>query len=462
MNDHKFTILAPAGCDREMQYVISWVFDDVLGIPFKVMFEQNYQNFEITHGGSARKLVIDGSFVRQTKSEWLKPQSLCCYSEADIPFLDRRVACLYGKQLDSGLWLNESDDLTELGIDLFGSLFFLMSRYEEAVTLSRDFHGRFIAADSVVPVSVIASRAIGNELIELLWKLLSRSFPFLTRKLRCFRVLPSHDIDHPSYYAGRHWTVITKSTLKLAYNERDVLLPLNHMCGAGMHYLGNYGMDPWQTHEWIMDQSEAIDTRSAFYYIPEVTNEKMDSGLDLCHPQVKMQIKRIHERGHEIGLHPGYLTMENPLMIGSGASKLRRLLYELGISQNEIGGRQHFLKWSTPQSAIAWQQAGLQYDSSLGYAELAGFRCGLCYEYPLYDLYARQSLELRERPLVVMECSVIDKRYEGLGHGGQAFDRMSALKAECRKYHGDFTILWHNHRFTDRRERRLYRAVLDE
>lgn len=461
MKDYKFTILAPAGCDKEMQHVISWVFDEVFGIPAKVIFEPNCRNFEISHGDSDRKLVIDGSFVHQTKNHWLKSQSLCSYSEADIPSLDRRVACLYGKQLESGLWLNKVESLTELGIDVFGSLFFLMSRYEEAVTLSRDFHGRFVAADSVVPVSVIASRAIGNELIELLWELLMRSFPFLKRKSRCFRVIPSHDIDHPSYYAGRHWMGVTKSTLKLAYNERDVLLPLNHLYGAGMRYFENYGMDPWQTHEWIMNQSEGIGTRSAFHYIPEVTDAKMDWGLDLFHPQVKGQIKRIHERGHEIGLHPGYLTMENPRMIESGASKLRRLFDELGVRQNEIGGRQHFLRWSTPLSAIAWQQAGLQYDSSLGYAELAGFRCGLCYEYPLYDLYAREPLELRERPLVLMECSVIDKRYEGLGHDAQAFDRMSALKAECRKYHGDFTILWHNHRFTDRRERRLYRAVLN-
>ena len=103
----------------------------------------------------------------------------------------------------------------------------------------------------------------------------------------------------------------------------------------------------------------------------------------------------------------------------------------------------------------------MNYDSSLGFADHAGFRCGLCYEFPMYDLTNRRPLEIRQRPLVLMECSVIDSRYQGLGTSSEAFDYMLELKNECRKYNGDFTILWHNQRFVSFAERELYKSIIE-
>jgi hypothetical protein len=60
-----------------------------------------------------------------------------------------------------------------------------------------------------------------------------------------------------------------------------------------------------------------------------------------------------------------------------------------------------------------------------------------------------------------MDCTVIDPHYMGLGTGEEALKVMTDLKDTCRKYHGDFTILWHNQRFTSKKERGLYTQVLD-
>ncbi len=71
-----------------------------------------------------------------------------------------------------------------------------------------------------------------------------------------------------------------------------------------------------------------------------------------------------------------------------------------------------------------------------------------------------RELALRLRPLVAMECTVIDPRYMALGTGSAAFDKFVELKRACRAVGGCFTLLWHNSRFTPV-ERELYRAVLD-
>jgi hypothetical protein len=64
---------------------------------------------------------------------------------------------------------------------------------------------------------------------------------------------------------------------------------------------------------------------------------------------------------------------------------------------------------------IAWGNAPRNYDTALSFADHAGFRCGSCDEYSVYDVVKQQPLKLTERPLIAMECSVMDKRCLGLG-----------------------------------------------
>ena len=93
-----------------------------------------------------------------------------------------------------------------------------------------------------------------------------------------------------------------------------------------------------------------------------------------------------------------------------------------------------------------WEQAAYDYDSSLGFAERIGFRCGICCEYQPYDLHERRPLELRERPLLVMDRSLFSPSYMGLTYEA-AHKAAAVIKERCRIYRGDFTVLWHNTEF---------------
>lgn len=95
------------------------------------------------------------------------------------------------------------------------------------------------------------------------------------------------------------------------------------------------------------------------------------------------------------------------------------------------------------------------------YAGHAGFRCGICYEYPAYDLKARQGLKLRVRPLIAMDCSILDDKYMGLGTGPKAYDFLNTLKVACKQFHGDFSLLWHNSRLVQADERNLYEYLIN-
>ena len=140
------------------------------------------------------------------------------------------------------------------------------------------------------------------------------------------------------------------------------------------------------------------------------------------------------------------------------------MLAEEGIDQPRLGGRQHFLRWETPTTARLWDDQGLDYDSTLSFADRPGFRCGTCRppseQGSLYDLHQRRPLRPRERPLIVMECTVIAERYLGLGYSDQALALMQGYRDTCHRFGGDFTLLWHNSHLSSAMDHWLYAALV--
>jgi len=111
--------------------------------------------------------------------------------------------------------------------------------------------------------------------------------------------------------------------------------------------------------------------------------------------------------------HPNYKPYQSLQQTKLEFKKLLKICEEEGIKQDQWGGRQHYLRWKLPITWRNWADAGLNYDSTLSFADHAGFRCGICYEYPVYDLKQRKQLKLTERPLIVMEDSVLGEQYMG-------------------------------------------------
>jgi hypothetical protein len=159
-------------------------------------------------------------------------------------------------------------------------------------------------------------------------------------------------------------------------------------------------------------------------------------------------------------LHPSYYSLNNPKQLQYEFDRLSQACSK--IDQSKFGGRQHYLRWDAKTTFSDWENAGLSYDSSLSYPEVAGFRAGICYEFSTYDLINRAKLNLKEVPLIVMESSVIDQQYMGLGTGDLALDYMLRLKKTCQKFNGNFCILWHNHRLVKKNELALYTKLLSQ
>ncbi|MDR5569615.1 polysaccharide deacetylase family protein [Paenibacillus larvae] len=158
-------------------------------------------------------------------------------------------------------------------------------------------------------------------------------------------------------------------------------------------------------------------------------------------------------------MHPSYHTYLHPYQIKREYERLRQVCEEEKICQQIWGGRQHYLRWSAPATWQVWEDAGLQYDSTVGYADRPGFRCGICREYPVFNLQTRRKLKLKERPLLVMEQSLLNKSYLGMEEE-KAFSHILRIASVCKRHNGQFTLLWHNSQLQRKEDRDLYERVL--
>lgn len=103
----------------------------------------------------------------------------------------------------------------------------------------------------------------------------------------------------------------------------------------------------------------------------------------------------------------------------------------------------------------------MDYDCTLGFADCVGFRCGVCYEYPVFDVLKREPLSLRERPLVIMERSLMSPLYMSLSED-DACETIVTLNSICREFNGIFTLLWHNSSLCTTSDKVLYRMIVDK
>lgn len=452
----------PAGYMPERKYVLRVLLGDFLGLTWRHEASDVDSSICIQRDGQPGEIRLPDVFFRQPESQWLSEESLPSKSLAqwdtrelasDITLVAPQIPMIYGNAQTTAL---VSGQLIDLPIDIFGSAFFMLSRYEEAVRPDRDNHGRFPAEASLARRAGFLDRPLVDEYVEILWAAMQRLWPGLQRKPLSPRTLVSCDVDSP-FLASDDWTRTLRRVGGDLLKRRSAGLAWQTITNHRRATRGDFSTDPHRRAiDWIMDVNERAGRPAAFYFIPENTDARLDNDFGLQSPRMRELLRHIHTRGHEIGVHPGYNTYRNPDAMGRTVDTMRRVLDEEGIRQPQLGGRQHFLRWETPTTARLWDDNGLDYDTTLSYADRPGFRCGTCREYPLYDVQQRRPLKLRERPLIVMECSVIAERYLGLGYSDEALNLMKKYRAICHHMHGDFTLLWHNSHLQNEADRRFY------
>lgn len=451
----------------ERRYIYDVLLQDFLGLEYQAEAEARRDVCITVTGSSPRSELILADCLFQTPEVgWLKPASLpgrplhlwdTREDRVDARLVSRRLPVVYGSRLSGGSFCEASRSKATLGLDVFGSAFFALTRYEEVVKQDRDARERFPSAASLAYQEGFLDRPIVNEYLEVLRWALERLWPGLRTRRRVFRMCLSHDLDRP--FCTRGLPLTLKGVINDIIGRRAPAVAGRRILSFARVQSGNLDADICNTFDFIMDLSEKHGLMSTFNFMTDRSGGAVDANYSMNDPWIRSLMRRMHERGHEVGLHTSYNTFDDPPRVQNEFARLRRIAESESIAQREWGGRQHYLRWNAPVTWQAWESAGLDYDSTLTFADHTGFRCGVCYEYRVFNLQTRTALKLRERPLIAMDASVLSKDYMGQSFE-QAAHNLAELKERCRLFDGDFTLLWHNNLLVQEGERELYRDLV--
>lgn len=458
-------VQTPKTLGSERDYILGVLLGNFLGLTWERAPGEG-TGVRITQTGALGSILLPDNLFSIVDSQWLTPSSLPARPLAhwdtrdlseDITLVKRTVPVIYG---DKEPRIKRDGDCIKLPIDIFGSSFFMLSRYEELVTAERDEHDRFPASASLAFKEGFLERPIVDEYVEVLWTAMKTLWPSLKRRERRGQTRVSHDVDRPSRYSFGNFRQFVRSVGGDVLKRGDVAaLWRGPRCRHGA-YGRLHSLDPFNTFDWLMDVSEEHGITSAFYFIPSTTYGAYEPQYDIDAPIIRTLIKQIHSRGHEVGLHPGYNTYRNPRRLADQADRLRNVCVEEGVTQNIRGGRMHYLQWSMDITPYAWEQSGMVYDSTLGYADHAGFRCGTSHDFPLFDLEGRRELNVIERPLIAMDGTVLSEKYMGFTGLAGCNVYLNLLRERCYQFEGCFNLLWHNSSLDSRKKKEKYKNVI--
>lgn len=461
----ELTVTLPAERLPERQYIWDVLLAEGLGLT--VRYRQGEGETTIRCDGADGCLTIRDGLLSTSREHWLTPRSLPARPlrrlAAPSAIRDRvpDVVALYGSGADGQAALVERAGGLGIEFDLAGSAFYMLTRYEEIVRTERDRHGRLPSEAMATVAEGLQRRAIVNEYLLLLSHAFEALWPSIRIKSRAYRVFLTHDVDSALFInRARSWTTLRATYGDVVY-RKDPGLAARRIASTVMKATRTGArLDVYNTYNLLMDLSEKKGLKSAFYFICG-GEPAVDGDYAIDSPWCLELLRSIAARGHEVGLHPSYASGERGGIVESEFRNLRNAAEQAGVRQAEWGGRHHYLRWNPTRSWREWAQAGLSYDSSIGFADIPGFRSGYCFDYPVFDVSSGSRLPLRERPLLVMEKTVFPDHPSSTS-GRDAVEACRDLALTCKRFGGDFTLLWHNSKICSRQQVTVYRQILDE
>jgi hypothetical protein len=400
---------------NERKYILDIIFNEFLGLEY--FLEIGSKNYEIELKN--KKIIIKDTFFNK-----------------------------YPKDLEY-LYLENIPNKIE-GLDIFAASFFMLTRWEEYVNKNRDSHNRFPATESLAYKQGFLDRPIVNEYVETLKGMLLKVDERIVFKKKDYQFFLTHDVDIPfKFYSLKGSIKTLAGDLLRRKNINKFIKNLRLFIDSRF----DYKKDPFNTFNFIFDINNKYEINSYFFFMGTGVT-KYDNAYAIKNYKTRQLIKEVKRNNNKIGLHSSYASYEDSRQFQKEKKEVESV-----VGSSMTCGRQHYLNFSVPKTWQNYEDASLLYDSTMGYADLPGFRSGVCYEYSVFNILTRKKLHLIEKPLIVMECTIFEERYMNL-QADKSYEEIIKYIDIIKKYRGEFTLLWHNNRLENKWQRELYIKVL--
>lgn len=314
----------------------------------------------------------------------------------------------------------EKDYYTELNFDLIQSAFFIVTGCEEIINRDGtfDIHSRYLIENRILYKENFLNKPIVNVYAYMLQQcLIYRGMIEAEKRPPAAYAHISHDVD---------WPYARKSEL-----EKELI----KNTGVEVKRKADIGFDI------ILETELKYDIHSSWFFKSGGSNLGYDRQYDMQDCVVKQLIRRLVQKGDEVGWHYSYNAAFDPIQF-----RREYHYFTESIESDTAYGRNHYLRYMIPETWRTYSDFGILYDATLGSAQHEGFIYGICTPFQLFDVVRGENLNVWEIPLTVMDGTVCMKTYRGM-NPKEVMETVDQLVQEVRKYGGVFSLLWHNTSF---------------
>ena len=317
--------------------------------------------------------------------------------------------------------------------DIFAASFYLISRYEEYLPHVKDIHGRYTAEQSLAFKYRFLEKPVVDIWAYKLLEVLKEKFPDYEYKKREYEFISTIDIDNA--YAYKYKSFVRR----VGGFFKDLLFFKLVNIWNRFAVTFNIKKDPFDTFQQIINIRKEKNIKTIFFFlIGDYTT--FDTNVSASKNKFRLLIKEMVDYAL-VGLHPSYFTMTNASLL-----KKEKLRLEGIINMPIQRSRQHYLRFSLPETYQNLIDLEVEEDYSMGYASNVGFRAGTCTPFYFYDLDFEIQTPLKVFPFALMDTTLND--YMKLTPR-QSLGRIRDLKNEVKAVNGSFITLFHNESLSD-------------
>lgn len=397
-----------------LQYIIDFIAGEFHADPFKITSSK--KDFA-SHDGAR----INYSENRITEAEiWVKPNGLLF--ESGIGKQNPECFTINGNKA----FFRTSGDYP---FDIFAASFYLLSRYEEYLPHTKDMYGRYAYENSLAYKEGFLNLPLVNFWLKDLRKLLTERFPQSPISNSQLTFLPTYDIDIAWSYKHkglqRNIGGMLRSLVKgqwSAIRER-------------LNVMRRKQKDPFDAFGWLNKLHEQYNLKPYYFFLVPEKRGRYDKNIPPSCSAMQRLI-RDHVIRYPIGIHPSWKSGDNVLLLKKEIETLSML-----IGSPVVSSRQHYIRFNLPGGYRRLIDNGIQFDFSMGYGSINGFRASVASPFYWYDLEKEQQSNLLLFPFCYMEANSF---YEQKFSAGQALEEMRHYYNVAKSVNGYFIMIWHN------------------
>jgi len=331
--------------------------------------------------------------------------------------------------------------------DLFSAVrFWLLDEGNaEKGSAAFDEHGRLLPVHSVQEATGLRELPIVNAYLIVLrdWfeqRLKVQPTRLLPPGKRCIVVL-SHDVDRP--LNPRLSAVLPETAAAVRRGSHPGRALAYGAISAAQAVVASVQRP--RPRRWIfrdlVEAEERLGFRSTFFLAPTsrfaATGHALDVAYDLSTPRFRTLSRFLVERSFDVGLHVGY-------GVGDDVERLVEEKHRLEdvVGAEVIGGRHHYWHVGYPfwNTLAAHAEAGLRYDSSIGFNEAPGFRLGIATPYHPWNPATQRAIGTVQIPPMAMDGAFFYRGDQGVT---EAVAHVARLVEELKRWEGVAALDWH-------------------